>query len=394
MATNSHSFGLNAAAKRTVFGDVSNTAHALAEPAPKDKDFAKPRIPLVSSRADKKQTTTTDKETGSQGGAFLRPPQRALGPLPGHNTSTAPKPPAHVEMPLVKPTASKKATFVYSDEQNNNISKMPSYASFAPTNAISAVEKRVKNPRHFKSQPQLRTGPQMNPAVSRVTDKHSNSAGELILLDRPEVRREVYQPAQPRPINPVQPPTQRHELDNNNQLNHIDDGASDAPYEDALENLASLSSSIETEIFTKQEQDQEPYHETGYNRQVSSEYEHHHNVLAEVPRGHNDALATSVNTEPEENWDGDEDDGDYYEEQGYTTAHSYTHGENTTGGVTVIVAPKVTAKVRSELELARIHVEQHMTPDQIEEECWDTSMVAEYGEEIFEYMRSIEVSST
>lgn len=401
MQINSTNYGLNGAPKRTVFGDVSNTAHAQVDKAPKNKDMTKPRTFLETNQLDKiavpAKVKQTVKETGASGAAFLRPAQRAMGPLPGHQISAAPKPLAHLDAPLVKPTVTKKATFVFSDDQNSAIPTAPSHASVASTSTASGVETRLKNPRHFKSQPQLRTGLQMNPAVSRMADQHSNSAGELITLDRAEIRREVYQP-QPPSIKDVQPPVQRHELDHNSQQYlHIDDGASDVLYEDALENLGSLSSSIETKIDIQQELEDTRDVEYSRHEVLQHEHEHEHeHSQGNLPQAHshsrNDALANSVSTEPEENWDGEDDDGDYYEEQGYTTAHSYrSHGDNTTGGVTTIVAPKVTAKVRNELELARIYVEQHTNEDQVEEESWDTSMVAEYGEEIFAYMRSIEV---
>ena len=68
---------------------------------------------------------------------------------------------------------------------------------------------------------------------------------------------------------------------------------------------------------------------------------------------------------------------------------------NMTGGVTattVVLAPRYTKKVQQELNEAKIIVEGARTAEDIEEEQWDTSMVAEYGEEIFEYMRGLEVS--
>lgn len=46
----------------------------------------------------------------------------------------------------------------------------------------------------------------------------------------------------------------------------------------------------------------------------------------------------------------------------------------------------------TELEIATVVEEATTTEEQIEKE-WDTSMMAEYGEEIFEYMRQLEVSS-
>ncbi|KAF2087437.1 hypothetical protein K490DRAFT_42060 [Saccharata proteae CBS 121410] len=95
----------------------------------------------------------------------------------------------------------------------------------------------------------------------------------------------------------------------------------------------------------------------------------------------------------EEYWDEDEDE-EFYDADGYTghtTARELkSRGDNTTGGVTVVLAPRVTARTRRELEAARQYVEEHKTPEDVDDEQWDTSMVAEYGEEIFEYMRDLE----
>lgn len=94
-------------------------------------------------------------------------------------------------------------------------------------------------------------------------------------------------------------------------------------------------------------------------------------------------------SEPEEYWD--EEDDDNYEEDGYVTARSHRSRDNTTGGATVLLMPKVTQKVQRELGIAKQIVEATRTPEDIEDEAWDTSMVAEYGDEIFQYMRELEV---
>lgn len=95
--------------------------------------------------------------------------------------------------------------------------------------------------------------------------------------------------------------------------------------------------------------------------------------------------------EAEEYWD-EEDDEDLYDEQGYTTAHSFrSYGDNTATATTLVV-PKKTAKVQRELEAAKLFVDSNRPQEDIDEEEWDVSMVAEYGEEIFEYMRELEVS--
>ena len=94
----------------------------------------------------------------------------------------------------------------------------------------------------------------------------------------------------------------------------------------------------------------------------------------------------------DEYWD-EEDDEEYYDAEGYTTARSFrSKSENTTGGMSIVFAPKVTARVERELAAARVFVETTRTEDDIDDEAWDTTMVAEYGEEIFQYMRELEVS--
>ena len=98
-------------------------------------------------------------------------------------------------------------------------------------------------------------------------------------------------------------------------------------------------------------------------------------------------------SEPEEYWDEDEYE-ENYDEEGYMTARSFkSRGDNTTGGATTILFPKVTNKVKKELAAAKELVENSRTADEIEDEAWDMSMVAEYGDEIFQYMKELEVCS-
>ncbi|KAF1981596.1 hypothetical protein K402DRAFT_415389 [Aulographum hederae CBS 113979] len=93
---------------------------------------------------------------------------------------------------------------------------------------------------------------------------------------------------------------------------------------------------------------------------------------------------------PEEYWD-DEEEEEYYETDGYTTTRSLrSRGDNTTHGMTIVFNPKVTAKVERELAAAKQHVEANTVPEDLEEEAWDPTMVAEYGDEIFAYMKELE----
>lgn len=114
-----------------------------------------------------------------------------------------------------------------------------------------------------------------------------------------------------------------------------------------------------------------------------------------IEQGRDEELAKSqmlTRLDLEEYWD-EEEEEEYFDADGYTTARSLRSRGDTTGGVTLVLAPRITAKSQRELEAAKLYVETHKSAEDIEDEQWDTSMVAEYGEEIFEYMRDLEVRS-
>ena len=96
--------------------------------------------------------------------------------------------------------------------------------------------------------------------------------------------------------------------------------------------------------------------------------------------------------ESEEYWD-EEDEENEEEDDEYITARSYrSRGDNTTGGTTTMLVPRYNQQVKRELLLAKQIVEATQTEEDIEDEYWDTSMVAEYSDEIFEYMKEQEVT--
>lgn len=87
----------------------------------------------------------------------------------------------------------------------------------------------------------------------------------------------------------------------------------------------------------------------------------------------------------------DEEEEEYFDAEGYTTARSFrSKGDNTTGGMTIAFVPRVTLRTERELATAKIYVESTRSEEDIDDEAWDTSMVAEYGEEIFQYMKELE----
>lgn len=100
------------------------------------------------------------------------------------------------------------------------------------------------------------------------------------------------------------------------------------------------------------------------------------------------AVDYQVPTPQEQFYDVEELDVEY--EDGYTTAPSVGMQAESTGYVTTLFNPKYTDKVKNELQMAKEFVESTRPIEDIEDEAWDTSMVAEYGDEIFDYMRQLE----
>ncbi|KAF3891366.1 G2/mitotic-specific cyclin-B [Trichophyton interdigitale] len=94
-------------------------------------------------------------------------------------------------------------------------------------------------------------------------------------------------------------------------------------------------------------------------------------------------------SEPEEYWDEEEEDN--YDEDGYATARSYRSRDNTTGGATMVLFPRMSQQSRRELALARQIMENSTSVEEYDDEWRDTTMVAEYGEEIFQYLRELEL---
>lgn len=95
-------------------------------------------------------------------------------------------------------------------------------------------------------------------------------------------------------------------------------------------------------------------------------------------------------SEPDEYWDEDDESND--EDDGYFTGRSHrSRGDNTTGGASLVLFPRVTQAAKREIALATQIVEATRTVEDVEDEAWDTSMVAEYGDEIFQYMKEMEV---
>lgn len=352
--------GLNAGAKRTAFVDLSNTSRAVIDLGPKGQ--VKERISIFSGN---REALTSDKENLPVSGneAFRRPALRHTGytskstiPIPSTSStavpSTKPSLYSHTDthsttsswgesdlLPATKAGASQKAPFIFEDQKEMKFSAKVEVPA-ARCNFAPMATQPAKNPRHYRSQPQLRA-------------------------EHPVVLRR----------------TQSRYLGKSDELDNCDDSATEASYVDALEVMPHVV-------------DQPP--QTDKARPVpddtTPEFE---DDLVAAPTCSTGPPVPPPISEGDEYWDDDDEGEEFYDEQGYTTAHSYrSHGDNTTGGVTTLVAPKITARIREDLAMAKLIVESSRTEDEIEEETWDISMAAEYAEEIFEHMRDLEVRNT
>ncbi|CAA9961409.1 hypothetical protein PTNB73_04883 [Pyrenophora teres f. teres] len=296
-----------AAAKRTVFGDVSNTTR---QPVAKDDTHVNGKKKGLEILKD---TAVVSVKDVTKSNALLRPAQRPLANMiskanttietsevvssvPKHITVDASLPAANVRKVLSK----KSSTAVFQETQSKTVETVA-----APAPSRQALP----------GQAQLASFPKV--------DRASAQSQESVTIPEKEDKVESKNAAQ-----------DRHE------------------YLDALEEQARV---------LEEERNEELAKANGLTGHDQDEY-----------------------------WDEEDDETEtYYETEGFTTT-GRSRGDNTTGGVNPVLAPRITAKTQRELEAARIFVEANRSAEDVEDEQWDTSMVAEYGDEIFEYMHALE----
>ncbi|PBP18107.1 hypothetical protein BUE80_DR010987 [Diplocarpon rosae] len=326
--------GINGAPKRAAFADVSNTVKVPG--AYDDTGITSKQVHEI----------TKPLAQGDKTAAFLRPAQRPLKNVASKaalNTSVPSDPhPAPVisKVPLAdsrvlptgpKRTLTKKATAIYKDADAED--DQPAVVASQPTRQeplpIAPTVYQTLGPRQQNSLPQLQQAP---PGLDRIESK----------CMKPVSAESDYTPES----DPACEDTAEEPVDDSAEAYHA--------YQQAL---------------------------------ISREFDDHYPASY-----HEERQPPPVPSPETSQWELDQnevDDDEIYDEQGYTTAHSYRSGGNTTG-VTTVLAPKVTINVKKEIAAARHMVESARTMEEIEDEAWDTSMVAEYGDEIFAYMRELE----
>ena len=362
---------VKAGTKRTAFEDVSNI---VALPRPSKDDSTLPTKPGFQPQPKQPQLAA-EKKTA----AFTRPAQRPMSVsnlrslLTGGHNSAQQDQNAKVQPldTIVQPQVSnvrkvltKRATTIFKDVPLDTVPESETRSS-----ATAAVNKHVE----YKTQPVVEPVPESKfflpppvteaplPAEPIKDSTHPPSEASLPGIESVTLEPEpLPKPAEVQKAT-VDPPK-----------------VSTQPVTDTLPHPV--------EAFL-------PYLTTTVEQQISDIRTHDVPKASIVPPAlpaleprHN---YQPVRPEQEEYWDEEDEIPD---EEGYVTARSFkSKGENTTGGVTTVIFPQMNQRARREISAAKQLVEATRTPDEIEDESFDTSMVAEYGDEIFDYMKQLEV---
>lgn len=365
--------GLKLAAKRTAFGDVSNTA-IFSRPSKDDSTIGAKGDYSIT---EKSILTQQDKKAPS----LLRPAQRPLSVsgLKGllNNVANATNLPS-VKQPLVdiqqplqqtslavnsRKLMTKKGTAVFKDVLATQPQfTVPEVQKPLPTTALIAPIPRELQPRQHHNESHE---PQSKPPPTRSEQADQQVAPQMAAA--PSAAQASYE----------EPAVLRSDgiyIDEQGQvqLNGL---------EESIEHVENLQPSDKGMLL--------PVEVPNPNGKADRDHVLDAYLVKSHPEPHRRSTIAPV-SEPEEYWDDEGDDN--YDEEGYATARSFkSRGENTTGGATTVLFPKVNQKTRREIAAAKELIEGSKTAEELEDEAWDTTMVAEYGEEIFQYMKDLEV---
>ncbi|KAI1503586.1 cyclin-like protein [Biscogniauxia marginata] len=353
--------GLNVAAKRNVLADVNRPSRSIADASTgTSKNSGIPTVAPIKDQENRKQTNTKD--------AFLRPalrPSKAGSIATSASMSTL-RPVGETQVksrPIAQARPKKQITTVYNDNQSTR-GESEQVPNFAKPTIPSQSHTQQRAPSHQYAPVRPEQAPSGN--YSRVRD--------------PQPRDSKYA------VFPLKDWTaQGTESTKPSDLQRAEEDITEALYLDAVEEIIQdehrhQPSALEKGPLIPVNRLPEPI---GVAKPIRTEVK----SIEYRP----DFLTTTTAEDQQEL--SDYDDEDYYDDQGYTTAHSNrSRGDNTTiGATTIMFPPKLTKRGLAEIEAAKELVESKRTDIDIEEDSWDVSMVAEYGDEIFQYMRELEM---
>jgi hypothetical protein len=368
--------GLKAPAKRSAFGDVSNTFNGSRPTKSKDglanttKQGAQLNEKLVTVAVDKKSTALGKQVSRPYSVSNLR------GLLTGTNGITGPEVPP-------KPASSETSNLA---DSRKIVSKRPATTIFKDTTLPAIQDPILKS--LDAAQPAATLIPAIEPLslpeVSFGTFISDNQPSESYLTSDTSIENTEKSSA---------PPDTSSSDTENGVIARSDDVCRQEkakslpmPADDQQQQPQPIAQARIRPLDVKPSQTISTKSQAGPDSHVSVPDDRHYSQVGK-------------RAEPEEYWEEEEEDDDYddahYDEDGYVTARTFPlRGENTTEGATTLLFPPVNQKIKREIEAAKQLVEAERTPEDFEDECFDTSMVAEYGEEIFEYMGDLEVGST
>ena len=370
---------LKMAAKRTAFGDVSNVANVV-RPSKDDSAIGGKGQYTVNEKA---LPTLQEKKITS----FLRPAQRPLsvsglkGLLNNVTTSTHPplikqplvelhqssQPTDAKQPPLARQVSKEKSTAVFKDISPSQ-PEQPQTDTQKPQTSTAAVA-----PIHRELLPQAlpKETIQTKPALPTLTREASQLTADTDPREFPAEAPLVRTSEEPAVLR-----SDGIYIDEQGQVRLYDD-------HDTVDHVEYLRHIEKQVVATAEIPKQDSRGVLDPLIQSKSA-----NIHQEPPRK---SVLASL-SEPEEYWDDEGEEN--FDEEGYVTARSFkSRGENTTGGATTILFPKMNQKARREIAAAKDLIEGSKTREELEDEAWDTTMVAEYGEEIFGYMKDLEVRS-
>ena len=369
-----HGGGLKVAAKRTAFGDVSNTAN-VSRPSKDDSAIGgKGDYSILEKPIQDKKTTS-----------FLRPAQRPLSVsglkgLLNNATSTTTQP--SIKQPLgeiqqpsqqtttvanTRKVVSKKSTAIFKDSAPNQ-TEQPAPDLQKPLPTVAPI-----GPVHREHQ--ARSQPRQPDNTQETQLKLTRKQSKYLSIQEPQ--ESALAPSLPQASSEEAPVLRSDGI-------YIDDQGQVRLYEytDPVEPVEVVKPIEQQNSSAGETQDHGL--RTNLSQLVDAQ-------LATTKAEQVVRPTLSNASEPEEYWDDEGDEN--YDEEGYVTARSFkSRGDNTTGGATTVLFPKLNQKAKKEIAAAKDLIEGLKTQEELEDEAWDTTMVAEYGEEIFGYMKDLEVT--
>ena len=338
--------GLKAAARRTAFADVSNKVQPSRATTAAGKD-GKGGVIIIQDADSQKPS---------------RPAQRISGAQKAITATTTITTTSATIIQQAGPRRPTRRTTVYEDKKPASPRrKSPKKAS--PKVSRDAVAKRGELQAAVTRQNGLRHPPPQRP-ISRVKQQAVKDDG---------------------PVYSDQP----HLFDHHNN-NDVDDDEDEEEEEEEEEQEDDDDDDEEEEDDDgdddDDDDDDEDYAEANQDGRdaASVEDDDRKPRLHDKARFHADVEAVS-------DYESDEGDDDHessdYTRGGLAAGARSRHGDNTTGVTTQVMVPKWTSKARNEIS----RLNQHYAALQDEDEEADISMVAEYGDDIFAYMRELEV---